>query len=115
MISGTFVSGDEVERAAARALGYANVVGHPVELGALVPSRLLVLDLDRIAFGDRDAAIERAKAAAKAGVSVGVRTYQSDEPRLDALHAFPNVVIGKAHRRLLAAFRGCRCKRPAPG
>jgi hypothetical protein len=60
MISGTFISGDEIERADARALGYANVVGAPVESGGLPPGGILVMDIDRIGFGDRDAAIELA-------------------------------------------------------
>jgi hypothetical protein len=106
MIRGTFVSGDEIERADARALGYANVVGHPIEIGDLKPGGVLVLDIDRIAFGDRDAAIERARAAAEASVPVGVRTHHPDDPRLDELRAYPLVVIARTHHRVLAALRG---------
>jgi hypothetical protein len=112
MKSGTFVSADEIERADARALGYANVVGHPVEFGDLAPGGVLVMDIDRIVFGDRDAAIELAKASAKAGVSVGVRTYDPDDPRLDELRVRPNVVIAKTHRHLLAALRDGRRTQP---
>src|SRR4051794_2773703 len=108
MISGIFISGDEIERANARALGYANIVGHPVELGGLAPGGMLVLDIDRIVFGGRDGAIEWARAAAESGVSVSLRTYYPDDPRLDELRARPNVVIAKTHRHLLKALRGDR-------
>jgi hypothetical protein len=45
-------------------------------------------------------------------ISVGNRTYDPDDPRLDELRARPNVLMAETHRRLLAALLGGRRTRP---
>lgn len=101
----TYLSCCEVERAAAYDMGYRDICMHPREIGDMKPRGLLVIDFDHVLFNDRDDAVMKANEAANRGVLVGIHTYYPTDPRLDAFRAFPNVVIAKTHRRVLARLR----------
>jgi len=101
----TYVSADELERAAAFAFGYIELCQHPREVRSLELGGILVFDLDHIAFDDRTAALAVAHEAARRGVLVGIHTYFRDDPRLTPLRAIANVRIAKTHKRLLVRLR----------
>jgi hypothetical protein len=105
MLRATYLSSDELERAEAFEAGYRTVIQHPREVRDLVGVRRLVIDLDHVLFDDKDDAIKLAREATAWGLWVGIHTYYPDDPRLDPLRGWPNVVVRKTHRRVRQALR----------
>ena len=102
---GIYVSGDELERAFAYDVGYRDICAHPREIGVPKTTETFVIDFDHVLFDDKDAAVMKANGAANRGVLVGIHTYYPTDPRLGWCRSFPNVVIAKTHRRVLAHLR----------
>lgn len=102
VINGTYVSGDTNERAEAFLLGYKAVCQHPNEIGVLEPDECLVIDGDRVLFGDKAQAAAKAAEAAKRGVTVGIHSFLRSDW---GLGSFPNVVLGRTHAEVLALIQ----------
>jgi len=100
-----YVSGCEYKRAEARLLGYREVCQHPCEVGPLRSGDVIVIDLDRVLFGDRYAAAEKAAEAVAAGLTVGIHLNDADDPVLGDLPTCPTVYVGKSHYEVLAMIR----------
>lgn len=100
-----YVSWDEVERADAFNHGYDAVCQHPNEVAALGVGDELVLDANNIQFGDFDVAVQAAAGAHRNGATIGVHTYNLDNPALAPLLKLPGVTIAKTHVELLAAMQ----------
>ena len=101
MLTATYMSSDEVERADAFRVDYVTVCQHPNEIGELEASDLLVLDMNNVLFEDDRLAVQKANEAALRGVLVGVHTYNPDRLKSLGLIKRSNVVVAKNHVRLL--------------
>ncbi len=79
-MKGTYVSGDEVERAGTRKFGNTTVCQHPGEIGTLERDEVLVIDFGHVLFQDWDPAVTKASQTARGGMPVGVQTYHPEDP-----------------------------------
>lgn len=107
-VKGIYVSADDLERAAAREMGYETVCLHPNEACILAAERELVIDFDHVLFGDFDAAVRVAVDAARCGMAVGIHTYNPGHLPLATLTALPRVTVARTHRELRAAMRSLK-------
>ena len=105
LIDGTYVSGDELERAAAFDLGYAVVCQHPNEIGVIGAGGMLVLEFDHVLFNERFLIVLAANLAADYGALVGIHTFHPTDVRLERFLKLPNVVVAKTHAEVLAGLR----------
>lgn len=111
-LQGTYVSGDEVERADAERMGYGTVCQHPNKVDCLGAGDVLVIDLGNVPFDEKGEAAKLAYDAARAGVPVGVHTYDEDDLRLGVLATEPLIVIARTHRKVRAKLRRLLAARP---
>ncbi|MBX3397700.1 MAG: hypothetical protein KF873_03080 [Gemmataceae bacterium] len=108
MTNATYVSGDEVNRSAARAYGIADIHVHPRALAPVIGGAVVLFDLDHPLFADAAGARLAAERAAIAGAVVGLHSYFPDDPALAGLRKHDNVVVARNLAQLWPALRKLR-------